>query len=186
MRAMRRTIGAILVFVATVLAGVQAAPAAARTTILVPLEPEPSWRDMAFLAAVPAACAANSGSPSLIALDVNGGIGAEIQDYAKRYCPDRVYTVGQASQQACGGRSPRLIDADSPESAAAALAKTFWRASRVAVVCADDDYDSALIAAPLAAMLKVPLLYQGSQVASKRTGIALARLWVHDVLVVGV
>ena len=25
--------------------------------------------------------------------------------------------------------------------------------------------------------LKVPLLYQGSQVASKRTGIALARLW---------
>lgn len=49
--------------------------AIARTTILMPLDQEPSWRDMAFLAAMPASQMVNEGGGTLITTPSDQSIG---------------------------------------------------------------------------------------------------------------
>jgi hypothetical protein len=174
----------VLAFLAVVASAI-GAPTGPRTTILVPLTDKPSWRDAVFLAAVPAACAANKGGPSLIALDEKGSLGPEISDYAARYRPQRAYTVGGDLSLTFGGLKAVSMKADSAEEAALALSKAFWQRSKTAVVCLADDYDSALVASPLAALLKAPLLLVGAQGFGKDLEGELQRLGVRELVAVG-
>lgn len=159
---------------------------AARTTLLVALSAEPAWQDLAFLAAVPAAACSNNGAPSLIALDAAGTLAPEVKDYLRRYRPDAVCQVGGAATAAVvAGRPCEVLPAGSADEAACALSAKFWRQSETAVLCAEDDYAAALVAAPLAARLRAPLLFVGAQGVSQRTTRELKRLQARDLLVVG-
>lgn len=156
------------------------------TTILVPLSASPSWKDMAFLAAVPAATVANNGAPSLIALEETLQVGPEVQDYARRYHPDRCVLIAEERVEiALGPRKASTTQAKSALEASVGLSRAFWKSSRMAVVCSEDDYASALVAAPLAALLKSPLLFARGQGTSDATVEELTRLEVREVITVG-
>lgn len=157
-----------------------------RTTLLVPLSMEPSWQDMAFLAAVPAATVVNSGAPSLIALESSGTLLPEIQDYVRRYRPDAVYMIGGTAEGlVVAGRTCSVLRAGSADEAACLLSEKFWRTSAMAVVCQEGDYEAGLVAAPLASRVRVPLLFVSAQGLSKAALQELRRLLVKELLVVG-
>ncbi|MCY3017680.1 MAG: hypothetical protein NTW87_01435 [Planctomycetota bacterium] len=161
-------------------------PTGTRTTLLVALPTEPSWQDMAFLAAVPAATVVNSGAPSLIALDASGALSPEIQDYARRYRPDTVFLLGGAAEGVVvAGRTCSVLKAGSADEAACTLSAKFWRACALAVICQDDDYEAGLVAAPLAARLRAPLLFAGAQGLSQPAAKELRRLQARELIVVG-
>ena len=163
-------------------------PASAKTTLLLPLGDEPGWRDMAFLAAVPAAEMANASGASLVALQPDAGTGPEVRDYLRRYAPDAVYLVGMPEGAAMPAGIPGEVThlpASSAETAALRLSQTFWEESTTVVVCDRDDYASALVAAPLAALLKAPVLYASASGISDATAAEMKRLGVTRVLAVG-
>jgi hypothetical protein len=157
-----------------------------RTTLLVPLPAEPGWQDMAFLAAIPAATVVNQGAPSLVALEAAGTLTPEIQDYLRRYHPDEVVLVGSAADSlVIAGRPCGVLKAGGADEAACALSNRFWRTSATAVVCPEGDYEAALVAAPLAARLRAPLLFAGGQGLSPPAAKELRRLAVRELIVVG-
>jgi hypothetical protein len=171
---------------ALVLLAAPGAFAAPRTTLLVPLPAEPAWQDMAFLAAVPAATVANDGAPSLVALDASGALTPEVQDYLRRYRPDDVHLLGDATAgPVIGGRPCGVLRAGSADDAACRLSARFWRTCATAVVCPEDDYEAGLIAAPLAARLRAPLLFAGAQGLSHAAAQELGRLQVRELIRVG-
>lgn len=153
---------------ALMLAAFAAGGALARTTILVPLDKEPSWRDMAFLAAIPASERASTGGASLIGLDKATGFGPEFQDYARRYRPQSVILLGsedgewRASLAATGARLQEA-PAKSARDAAFALSRRFWSSSKSVVLCSEDDYAKCLVAASIAGLLGAPLLFVSGQ-----------------------
>ena len=166
--------------------------AARKTTLFIPLGGEPSWQDMAFLAAVPASHqATNPGGASLIALDHTLEVGPEIQDYLRRYQPDSVFLLGHGPSIASiklpdqSKAKPTLLPTSSAEDAALHLSRAFWKSSGTVVTCKDDDYESALVAAPLAALLKAPLLYTTSAGVSAETKAEMKRLGADRILTVG-
>ncbi|MFM7180751.1 MAG: hypothetical protein ACKO2G_04715 [Verrucomicrobiales bacterium] len=168
------------------------AVAGSKATLLVPLDEEPTWRDMAYLAAIPAAEKANPVGASLIALEPNMAIGPEMGDYLRRYKPDSVYLLTGAEQPAEGVKLPdnngaqvTALSAASSQEAALLLSRTFWQASETVVICKDDEYQSALMAAPLAALLKAPLLFASDSGVSPATETELKRLGAKRVLSIG-
>lgn len=161
------------------------APAATRTTLLIPLPAEPAWQDMAFLAAVPAACRSNNGAPSLIALDASGALSPEIRDYLRRYRPEAVWQLGGAAALLDPGRPCEVLAMGSADEAACRLSLKVWRESPTAVICAEDDYAAALVAAPLAARLRAPLLFTTAQGLSPLAAGELRRLQPRELIVVG-
>ena len=163
-----------------------AAPSGLRTTLLVPLPAEPAWQDMAFLAAIPAAMVVNSGAPSLIAFDPAEPLSPEIKDYLRRYRPDAVILLGNSpGDQAITGRTCSVVRAVSADESACALSRGFWRTSATAVICQEGDYEAGLIAAPLAARLRAPLLFAGAQGLSPLATNELRRLKTRELIVVG-
>ena len=146
---------AILLFLPAVAQG--------RSALLVRVPAEAGWRDLACLAAIPAMAVADGGEPAVIALPAEGRLPREVADFLRRYRPETVYLL------AAGGEDPNLIwshtalPADSAPAAAGVLARTFWKTAADVVICREDDYASALIAAPLAARLKAPLLFAGKK-----------------------
>ena len=167
-------------------------PAARRATLLAALPSEPGWQDMAFLAAVPTACHANNGAPSLIALDASGKLSPEIEDYLRRYRPDAVYQLNpgaggvMAGSLVAAGRPCVGIRADSADDAARRLSVIFWEESATVVICAEDDYAAGLLAAPLAARLHAPLLFTTAQGLSPYTTEVLRRLHARELIAVGI
>lgn len=161
-------------------------PNGVRTILLVPLPAEPSWQDMAFLAAVPAATVVNNGSPSLVALDASGALSPEIQDYIRRYRPDAAHLLGGAADGlVVAGRTCSVLRAGSADEAACVLSEKFWRASATAVICPEDDYETGLVAAALAARLRAPLLFASVQGLSRPAAQELRRVQARELIVVG-
>lgn len=157
-----------------------------RTTLLVPLPAGPAWQDMAFLAAIPAVTVINRGAPSLIALEPAGTLTPEVQDYLRRYRPDAVGVLGQeADSGAVAGRIDGVLKAGSADEAACALSAWGWQTSATAVICQEGDYEAGLVAAPLAARLRVPLLFAAEHGLSKAATEELRRLATRELLVVG-
>lgn len=162
------------------------ASSASRVTLLISLPDGPSWQDMAFLAAVPSATHVNRGMPSLLALDAAGAVTPEIKDYLRRYKPTAIHQLGGASVVAgMADRSCELLKAGSAEEAACQLSAKFWKGAPMAVICADDDYAMALVAAPLAASVQSPLFFVSKQGVSPQTLSELKRLKVQKLLTVG-
>ena len=179
-----------------VLALIWASPAfgtpPSRTTLLVPLENTPEWRDMAYLAAVPASEVANDTGGSVVALETSAAIGPEVRDYMRRYKPGSVYLLGDAEPPATTIKLPEnppakltRLPATSAKEAALRLSRTFWQTSRTVVLCQDDDYESALVAAPLAALLKAPLLFTETTGLSGETEAEINRLGAKRLLTIG-
>jgi len=167
-------------------AGSPSAPGGSRTTLLVQVPGEPAWQDMAFLAAIPAATIVNSGAPSLIAVDPAESLSPEIRDYLRRYRPDSVILLGNnPAGQVIEGRTGIVVKAVSADESACALSKMFWRTSKSAVICPEDDYQVGLVAAPLAAQLHGPLLFTGKQGLSPLLTNELRRLEANYLVVVG-
>lgn len=168
------------------------AAVAPKTTLLVPLDDAPSWRDMAYLAAVPASEIANPSGGSLMALEPKAGIGPEFRDYSRRYQPKHVYLVGNTEPSIdlsavlpYPEAKSTTLAAETAEDAAIGLSQTFWQNSQSAVICKDDDYESALLAAPLAALLQAPLLYSGASSISPATQAEMTRLGATRIVTVG-
>ena len=164
----------------------------AKTTLLVPLADTPGWRDMAYLAAVPASEVANNTGGSLIALETSATIGPEVRDFMRRYKPGSVYLLGDPEPPSATIKLPEKpsaeitrLPATSAKNAALRLSRTFWQTSRTVVLCKDDDYESALIAAPLAALLKAPLLYTDTSGVSGETETEIKRLGANRLLTIG-
>jgi hypothetical protein len=157
-----------------------------RTTVLVPLPAEPGWQDMAFLAAIPATTIINHGAPSLVALEAAGTLTPEIQDYLRRYRPDAVFLVGDAADDlVIAGRTCGVLKAGGADEAACVLSNRFWRTSATAVVCPEADYEAGLVAAPLAARLRAPLLFAAEHGLSQLASEELRRLATKELIVVG-
>jgi len=168
------------------LLAVSSVGACMRTTMLVPLTTEPSWRDFAFLAAVPAATVADDGAPSLIALDDTGKTKPEIEDYARRYRPEVVYLLGGTIDDlVVAGKACTPLRANSADEAACVLSKTFWSAAATAVICSETDYEAGLVAAALAARLRAPLLFATTNGLSLSAGQKLGRLNARELIVIG-
>lgn len=133
-----------------------------RVTLLVSLDQEPSWRDMAFLAAAPAAKKANRNGGSLLVVGATDPVRPEVLDYLKRYRPQAIYSLG-AAQSAKNLRLDAIpFEFSRPTSAQEAglhLSRRFWKTSKTAVVCHDEDYESALLGASVAGLLDAPLLF---------------------------
>jgi hypothetical protein len=137
------------------------APSLDRNTFLVPVPSSGSgWEELAYLAAVPASAACNTGPPSVIALDESGTIPDEVLNYLTRYNPANTYT----------------IDTDSSlDEVACYLAQTFWTTTATVVLCDESNYAGALAASALAGRMEVPLLYFDSS-----TGLSTSVLDVID------
>lgn len=179
-------------FLGWVFVSALAASAPVRTTFLVPVDAEPSWRDLAFLAAVPASEAANPGGGSLIALPPGGTVGPEILDYAARYRADRLVLLGDSGGLAAlktgwpGSPAPwSAIPAGNAEEAALRLSRQFFRSSPIVVVVRPQNFEAALTGAALASLVKAPLLYSGQTTLSGAVATELKRLGAKRVLAVG-
>jgi len=135
-------------------------PSSGVNTFLVPIPvPGASWQELAYLAAVPASAAANTGGPSVIALDESGTIPDPIYDYLTLYNPN-VYMIDPTS---------------SLDAVTCYMAQTFWTTTTSVVLCDDSDYAEALAASALAGRMEVPLLYFDSS-----TGLSTSALDVID------
>lgn len=157
-----------------------------RTTLLVQVPAEPVWQDMAYLAAVPAAMVLNSGAPSLIACNPGEPLSPEIEDYLRRYRPDAVIMLGDIpADQGGAGRTCSVVRVASAAATACELSRRCWLASATAVLCDENDYDAALVAAPLAARLRAPLLFSGATGLSPAAADELKRLKARELVVIG-
>ena len=160
--------------------------ASPRNTILVPVPNGPSWQDLAFLAAIPAAMTANGGAPSLIALGESGKITPEINDYARRYRPEAVYLLGGSNDGlTLAGKTCISLSVSSADEAACRLSRQFWKTSRTVIVCSIDDYESGLVAAALAARLRAPLMFISDKGLSQPAAGELMRLKVRNLVFIG-
>lgn len=162
-----------------------------RQTLFVPLDDGPSWRDMAYLAAIPASEKGNPAGASLVAVDPTAEVGPELADYLRRYQPEAVHVVAPGAPSESiklpDGLGDKLssLTADSAEEAALQLSRKFWKTSKTAVLCSEDDYPSALLAAPLASLLEAPLLYLSADGISAATDAEMKRLGAARILTIG-
>jgi len=184
-RGLRAVVVVVVVFAMAAGAGA-ASREAQRALLVVGMTDEASWRDMAYLAAVPAAMRVTGDSPAVIGIDPSGAIGREVTDYLGRYRPEAVFAIGMAP----GAKSPAdwawtVIKGDSAEAVSCELAGRFWGKCAGAVVCRQDDYGSALLAASVAARLGQPLLLCGAKGVSDRTRKTLDALGAKTVLDIG-
>ena len=79
----------------------------------------------------------------------------------------------------------RTLPADSADSAAVVLARTYWPSCATVVVCREDAYADALVAATLAARLRAPLLLAGEKGLSQAAMAELKRLAARQVILIG-
>ncbi len=120
-------------------------PDAGRNTFLVRMPAVGvSWKELAYLAAVPASAAINDAAPSVIALNESGAIPDSVNDYLRLYNPANIYTVGTTA---------------SLDATACYLAQTFWTTTDTVVLCDENNYPGALAASALAGRLEVPLMF---------------------------
>lgn len=167
------------------------AVAAARTTLLVPLDQQPSWRDMAFLAAASASERANKGGGSLIGIPADEQIGPEIRDYLQRYRPETLTQLNASGQigsritSLSAARNKRAIKISSAPEASLKLSREFWKTSKSVVLVRANDYDSALVGAPLASLLKAPLLIYAGTALPSATAAEIKRLGANQVVALG-
>lgn len=155
-----------------------------RTTLIMPLDQNPTWRDMAYLAAIPASQKANPQSPSLISVQPESPFGPENLDYLKRFKPDAIVQIGDKSTPLIGYKT-KSISITNAEDAALKLSQNFWISSKYAILCQSEDYDSALIAAPVASLLQAPILYTTNDTLNAALKTELKRLKTSHVIAMG-
>jgi hypothetical protein len=160
---------------------------AARILILVPIGAEASWRDHAFLAAVPAACLLGNDEPMVLAVDAAHPWRPEVLDFLQRYAPTRTIWLGQGPTAPTDGVLPpmEILAADSAMSAAVAIASQTWTEARRVVMYDLEDPAAALTASTLAARLSAPLFPMATGTEASGLQALLASMGTERALVIG-
>ena len=153
-----------------------------RNTILVsmPMGPTATWKDMAFLAAVPAGMKINSGKPSVIAIPDNTAVDTYHYNYLDRYKPTDVFAIGSIS----GYSGTKQLNASSLDDLTYDLAR-FWQKSDTVVMVNSSDYRRGLSASALAGRLNFPLFYWNNTTISAKVMDSFNKLGVNKVIIVG-
>lgn len=169
------------------IAGAAPLSAASNTAVLLVSHPaDPGWQDLAVLAAIPASRQLSQGNGAVIALDEQGSIPREVDDYLRRLQAEKTYHLGATALAAPPAIGKHFeLACGSADAAAIVLARTCWQESKRAVFCGDGDYGSALMAATLAARLQVPLFFCGAGGPSAEAVAAARQLQVREILFVG-
>jgi hypothetical protein len=132
-----------------------------RVAILVPVDSEYSWRDDAYLAAIPVASALGNGEPIVLSTDLAQPWRLELVDFLKRYAPDQIYWVSESPPPPCPLKSlPTLqhLPAKAATEAAIQVSKLVWNQSDRIVAYDPVDRSSAFIAATIAGRCAEPLI----------------------------
>lgn len=168
--------------------------AMARNLLLVDLDQEASWKDMVYLAAIPASVQANKaqGGASLMALISPGSLTPEALDFTSRYRPTRAVHVGLRARTSAIGRglalSQNRVTNLGPATAAEGalkISQMLWKSSRTVVLTREDDYASALEAAPIAGLFHAPLLFAGQKGLGADASREIRRLGAKEVICIG-
>jgi len=184
-RVARAALLGVVVLAMAVPAGA-AAPKARRALFLVGMGQEAVWQDMAYLAAIPAATRVTGKAPAVIGVDPSGAFGREVADYLARYRPEEVFAIGMAPEaKAPEGLKWAVIKGETASAVSRDIATRFWGKTERVVVCRENDYASALLAASLAARLDCPLLMCAAKGAFVPTRSAVAELGATTILVIG-
>ncbi len=131
----------------------------ARIAWLVPIQPEASWEDHAFFAAVPAAAVLGNSEPIVLAVDAAAPWRPELLDFLKRFAPSRLLWVGTEPTQPVPPSLPWLerLPGSTAAEAAAVVAAAAWPSSKRVVLYDSFDRAAALSASGLAGRLGEPL-----------------------------
>ena len=153
-----------------------------RNTFLVsmPLDKTKSWKEMAFLATVPAATKINNGTPSVIAVSDSQPLTKFHLHYLNLYKPKKVFTIGDVQ----GYKDTENLYASSLDSLTCKLTN-FWEQIDTVVMSDLNDYKKSLSASGLAGRLKVPLFFFDGKNISDSTIECLLELGVKKVVAVG-
>jgi len=186
-------LGPTLLFVAAAAAAAHPAEPKERVAVLVPIVAEASWRDDAFLSAVPAAAVLGNGEPIVLAVNAAAPWRPELLDFLARFAPARLLWVGPEAPEPPESSEPaaanlpslELLKAASAGEAAAALAQAAWPSAERVVLFDTKDRGSALSAAALAARLGEPLLPCRESTPAAETLAAVTRLGAKQALWIG-
>ncbi|MCP4092313.1 MAG: hypothetical protein GY747_02600 [Planctomycetes bacterium] len=179
-----------------------AAPSNARVAILAPIEAQYSWRDDAFLSAIPAATRIGTGDPIVLAVDSKQPFRPEVLDFLHRYEPTRLLWLGPTSPKLSESHREILKSEGDEQSApfpklealpiangleaAVRMAQLGWPQGHPRAVLYDQtNRADALVAAALAAHIGAPLLpwKQGPDEVS--LPLAFGVLKTQEVLFIG-
>ena len=141
---------------------------------VVPIDDHPSWRDLNFLATIPAAAQANNGKPVVLTSDTGGDDDPAVGQFLGLYSPTNTYRLEQGT----------LVGSNEFE-VAASLSDNFWDSSDVVVVVSSADYHNALPASALASHLSSPILYVMSDTVPTAASNAISNLAAIQAIVVG-
>ena len=158
-------------------------PPSTETVFMLPIaQGQADWRDLAFLALVPASAHANNGRPVVIALREGAPLGDSAEDFLRRFEPSRavIYGAPSVTVETEIVERPALTDLTTATVSAAAA----WETADRVVLAPEDDYGHAVMASSLAALLDAPLFFVGSARAPA-VDVELARLSPSEILVVG-
>lgn len=154
-----------------------------RTVFVVAVDDEASWRDMAALAAVPAAAVANTGRPVVLFAPVDE-LSGSVARFLEQYQAGVIYSLGVAQTYPVEPEMSEL-GGDSAVSAANILAGRFWPTSSEVVLANEADYASALCASALAGRLAIPLLFFDDEGLEEETAQVLQDLECNTAAIVG-
>ncbi|MCY2960210.1 MAG: C25 family cysteine peptidase [Planctomycetota bacterium] len=177
---------AILIALAPALPAQSPSTGTHREAFLVPMPRETGWRDLAFLAAIPAASVITGGKPVVLALESDAALSPESRDFLARYRPERITWIGGGPDDAlvAGFASARIAASTADEAACAIADRDFGTCAQV-VVARADDYASALSASVLAARLRVPLYFCDGASLSPAARASIERRGAKKLLLVG-
>lgn len=144
-----------------------------------------SWRK--YLSVIPAVSKPDS-LPALVFLDESNQEQAENFVTGRR--PRKILVLAEKQLESrlvrklCRGKEKVYISGDHV-TISSLLAERQWKESRQAILVSSEDYQAALLASPLAASYRCPLLFLDEETVPRLTIKALTQLKVKEVLIVG-
>ena len=132
------------------------------------------WRDMAFLAAVPASSEFNGGAPAVLMAENTDSLSTPTLDLLRRLSPEKAYVMGGGAP-IVHAETTVGMGAEDAQDWSIQLAESFWANADYAVVVSETDYSAAVLGASLAARLGGPLLiYSDDAAAVEAAAIGLS------------
>jgi hypothetical protein len=165
-----------------------AATSNARVAILVPIEPQYSWLDDAFLSAIPAATQLGTGDPIVLAVDSALPFRPEVLDFLRRYEPTRLLWLGSTPPVLPTKGVVKLehLPAGNIFDAAARMALIAWpKGSEQVVIFDQADRKSASVASAFAARIGAPLLPWSKSAEAVSLQLTLGALNAEKAIFVG-
>ena len=140
--------------------------------VVVEVSDDADWRDLSFLAAIPASAHLNGGMPAVVAISVEGSPKVGTRDFLSRLDPAQmVHPFGLDIETEAERIS--VAGADAKEWSLG-LAELGWESADYAVVVSATDYSAAVIGSSVAALMNAPMIVVGADtVAAENRATAL-------------